>query len=151
MNKKTARILGLLILTVVMVTAFSGCDLIMALFGGKIVARIESFESDLNKSDRSNIYRNFHPDMGDYGAVQTDAFWDSSFSTDYSYAFESIDADDDGLTATATFKVTGYGSTYPYSVSFVFRESGSDVLIFSFTGFDEEIFQILGTTPVTRE
>lgn len=151
MNKRTVRILGLLILAVMTVTVFSGCDLLMALFGGKVVARIESFESDLNSTFRSGIYRNFHQDMQDYDVITAESWWDTAFPSDYSYSFEDINADDDALTATATLTVNEYGNPVSSSVSFTFKEDGSDVLILSFNGYGENIYQILGTTPVTRE
>jgi hypothetical protein len=151
MNKRTVRILGLLILAVMTVTVFSGCDLLMALFGGKLVARIESFESDLNSVFRTDIYKNFHPtDTDQYDAMKVSSYWENAFPSEYDYDFTDIDADEDALEATATLWVTIGGTDYSYNASFTFSEYGSDVLIDDFSGFYITIYQILGTTPVTR-
>jgi len=152
MNKRTVRILGLLILAVVMVTTFSGCDLIMALFGGKVMDRIESFASDLNSSSRTSIYKNFHPTKTtQYDNIKDSSFWDYAFPTSYDYEFINIVASDKNLVATATLVVTIGGIDYEYSVNFTFAEDGFDVLIDDFSGFSVNIYQILGDAPVTRE
>jgi hypothetical protein len=153
MNKRTVRILGLLILAVMTVTVFSGCDLLMALFGGKVIDRISSFESDLNSSSRSGIYYNFHPtETTQYDAIKASSYWEDAFPSVYDYEFSGIIASDEELTASATLTVM-YGATeyYSGSVYFTFAEDGFDVLIDDFSGFYLTIYQILGTTPVTRE
>ena len=152
MNKRTARFLGLLILAVMTVTVFSGCDLLMALFGGKLIDRIYSFGSDLNSSSRSGIYYNFQPtETTQYDAIKDSSYWESAFPSAYDYGFTNIIASDEELVATATLVVTDGGFETEYNVSFTFAEDGFDVLINDFSGFGLTIYQILGTTPATRE
>jgi hypothetical protein len=65
----------LLTLASLLVLLLTSCNLA----GVTIEARIYQFVSDLNATDRSNIYLNFHPDCRDYVEFHASDYFDSSF------------------------------------------------------------------------
>ena len=80
MNRKTTVTLRLLALAALAVVGASSCSL-FDLFGGVgIAARISYFEGELNSSDRSLTYRQFHPTLTtDYDAIKAPRFWSTFF------------------------------------------------------------------------
>lgn len=145
MNGKTIGRIALALVVLLAIASLSGCELLSALFGGKALARVEAFESDLNRSDRSDIYRNFHPtETTQYEAMKIETYWDYAFPPSYDYDFTDIDVDDDNLgSGSATLVVTsGDGELYNSSVSFTFAEEGSDILIKTFSGFSATIYKL---------
>lgn len=80
------NILKATLIAVTVVFAFTGCDLFNTSVSPS--ERVSMFVSDLNSSNRSTIYQNFHPDADDSDNVKTPIWWDNFFS--YTYAPYSI-------------------------------------------------------------
>ncbi len=83
------------LLAAILVLAFGGCSL-----GVSVEDRVAQFLDDLNNTDRSDIYLNFHPTLtADYAALQggTLVDWDVPFPVAYiSYSIPDLDTSDSG-------------------------------------------------------
>lgn len=84
---KARTIIGFVALALVLALALSGC-----MFGPlTIEGRISKFISDLNTTDRLNVYQNFSPtETADYGSIGSGFYWETPFpsgaDTDPEYA-----------------------------------------------------------------
>ena len=100
MNPK--RLLQIAAVCFIVALLVVGC----ALTRTSITDRIIGFQADLNKSDRSSMYLNFHPDStADYNAIKTSAFWVNYFPVvgagEAAYAITNVDpAVQNAVTAT---------------------------------------------------
>jgi len=72
MNK---HLILMLTIAALLALLFTSCNLT----GVTIEARIYQFVSDLNATDRSNIYLNFHPRCTDYLAIHDSAYFNIAF------------------------------------------------------------------------
>jgi len=84
-----------ILLAAILVLALAGCDLL----GVSVQDRVTLFLADLNSSDRSNIYLNFHPTLtNDYAAIQNETYpdWSTLFPTNtyLPYSITSLDTSD---------------------------------------------------------
>ena len=125
MKKATLR---WLVLAAVLVLAIVGCDLL----GVSVQDRVSLFLADLNSTDRSDIYLNFHPALTvDYSALQGGAFpdWSTLFPTggNIPYSINNLDTADPGNVTGDFVSINGVWLTHP----FVFRmaQDGPDWMI----------------------
>jgi hypothetical protein len=119
----------LALLAAVLVLAFGGCSL----FPVSIEERIQLFMDDLNKTDRSMIYLNFHPTLTtDYDAIQGGTHlpdWDVPFAVAYiSYSIADLDPSNPS-TVTGNIN-TAYGAwAGPKAVVFRMAQDGANWMI----------------------
>jgi hypothetical protein len=85
-------------------------------FGVTIQGRLDQFVSDLNAADRSELYLNLDPSLGDYDALKDTAYWGNDTTTgwfplvgvDTPYSLSAVVVDDPGTgTATVTATIDG--------------------------------------------
>ena len=124
MKRKTVLVL-LLVAAVGWLSYLSGCSLL----GVSVEDRVAQFVSDLNDSDRSNMYLNFRPGINDYIGIQDPAYWDSLL--DY------LDA---------PYSETGLASGDPSNVTFTLNDSSPGARAVRFVmekvGFDWMIIEM---------
>lgn len=95
--------------------------------------RVSRLETDLNQN-YDNVYKNWHPDTTTRQAAANPDTLESEFpsSESGSYAFSSVDIDNDARTGTALLN-----SDITYNdegVSFEFKKDGDDWMILSLSG-----------------
>ena len=133
---KTKNALFVLLIILVVALSFESCSL----FGTKIDERIDAFIDDLNNSDRSNVYTNFHPDKtADYNAIKDPSTtWDIWFPVaDIPYSISNLDdSDSDSVTAV----ISSSGTFGPSNATFKMAKDGFDWMI--------EELTVQGLTPV---
>jgi hypothetical protein len=121
MKRKTILLI-LLIAAIGWLSYLTGCSLL----GVSVDDRVMQFVSDINDSDRSQVYLNFHPDILDYSGIQVAAFWDGHFP--YANAPYSISALSTGNPANVTFTISDSGAISK-NVKFVMQQLGNDWMI----------------------
>jgi hypothetical protein len=117
-------LIGLLTI-ILLVSIFIGCTQ----KGTSIEDRVYQFISNLNKTDRSNAYLNFHPDISMYDLIKPDSFWDIDFEKGgIPYSISGLNsADPNNVTAMIdSATIAGWG---PKALRFVMRQNGSDWMI----------------------
>jgi len=131
---KPKHIVAMIILGAAIVVFIMGCFL----FGISINDRISQFQGDLNKTDRTNIYKNFHPTATkDYNAIKTPTFFDTLFPTaglpTTQYTLTSIDSSNPShVTAAISGPVGSIWYPGPVNVYFVMEKDGNDWMIAQF-------------------
>jgi hypothetical protein len=120
--KRKAILLALLVVAVGWLSYLTGCSLL----GVSVDDRVMQFLADINDSDRSQVYLNFHPDILDYSGIQVAAFWDGHFP--YANAPYSISALVTGDPANVTFTISASGYISK-DVLFVMEKLGNDWMI----------------------
>ncbi|MBN2444501.1 MAG: hypothetical protein JXJ04_24280 [Spirochaetales bacterium] len=110
----------------VVLLILSGCPM-----GITIESRIGMFESDLNSSDRSDVYLNFHPDTSSYNQIKDPDYFDGTplaaiyKPIHFSNLSDSVDIGNGQERVTADFSSLGYSDT----CTFIMEQSGIDWLI----------------------
>lgn len=120
---KPGTIVRLAVLGLLVLIATIGCDL----SGGDSVSRserIKQFESDIN-NNLSNVYKNIHPGVNNYGGIRTSVYWEVVFPPEDRSFTVSVTISGNTATGMINAKVgSGVGNR---TVSFRFKEDGSDV------------------------
>jgi hypothetical protein len=117
-------LLGLLII-VLLIFLFVGCTQ----KGISIEDRIYRFISDLNNTDRSHVYENFHPDTPKYDLIKPDSFWEIDFEEGgIPYNISGLNDGNPGNVTAAIDSATivGWG---PKALRFVMLQYGNDWMI----------------------
>jgi hypothetical protein len=110
----------------VVLLILTGCPM-----GITIESRIGMFESDLNSLDRSELYKNFHPDATYYNLIKDPEYFNGSPLSSANMPFhfsnlsEPVDSGDGQKTLTANFS-SGVTSD---TCTFIMEQSGIDWLI----------------------
>ncbi len=127
MKLKRAVMYGML--AALLVIGLGSCEFL----GTSITQRVDFFVTDLNLSDRSNVYLNFTDATLDYGAIDA-TFWDTNFQVvgagEQSYSIEGLDTvDPSNVTGTIygppAFDASGLG----IPIRFVMIQDGVDWFI----------------------
>lgn len=88
MNRRVLSVVKLLALAGLVVSVLSSCFL-LDLFGDDpitVAQRIQGFEDELNKADRSDMYLQFDDfATTDYDAIKASAFWETDFPVGTGY------------------------------------------------------------------
>lgn len=107
----------------------SSCD---GLFPGlpvSITGRIDSFETDLNKTDRSSLYRNFHPtETANYNQIKLPDFFSGSPLSETNIPF-SINIPGTPVDQANGRKLVTGTLTHKYAtlnIQFIMLQSGED-------------------------
>ncbi len=128
-------------LAVLVLIAFGmlSCELFEPEIGVEMKERVEKFEDALNKENRDDIYKQFHPDVEDRDKIKDDEVFDTGPLTyDYEpFEFKDIEVDeekeevtsemhnDNGNVGTATFKME-LDEEYDYYILEFKLETDSD-------------------------
>jgi hypothetical protein len=80
-----------------------------------IEQRIQNFQDALNNSDRTNAYKNLHPDSPAYTVVgETTTLWNTEFLTaDIPYTIGNLPANPAADPSNVTATITGTAYNYP--------------------------------------
>ena len=109
---------------------FFSCNLFNAV---SVEERIIQFVSDCNNSDKSNMYLNFHPDMGDYSIRKADTTW-SEFNSVHATWVITILTNTGSSTKTVTGTINNKNLGAAEAITILFKEDEPDVwLITSFS------------------
>ena len=131
---KTKIALFILLIIFAVTLSFESCSL----FGTKIDERIDSFIDDLNNSDRSNVYTNFHSsETADYNAIKDPSTtWDNWFPVaSITYSISNLDdSDSDNVTAI----INSSGTFGTSDATFKMAKDGFDWMIEELTVPDIE-------------
>ena len=124
------RTIGYSTLGILLLVLVFGCT-----FGMTLEERIAQFETDLNLTDRSDIYMNFHSTSTlDYDAIRDPTYFDITLpvpgSGDTPYDIVIVD-DTNAFAVTATIDSTAMGVGSPYDAIFGMKLEGFDYKIVS--------------------
>jgi hypothetical protein len=127
---KPKHIIAVIILGAILVLCFFGCFLI----GVSIDDRLSQFIGDLNKTDRTSIYKNFHPTATtDYAAIRDQGYINTWFPTTglpgTQYTITGIDSSKSSRVTAAISGPSGIWTPSPVNVYFVMEKDGNDWMI----------------------
>jgi hypothetical protein len=100
-----------LVVAIIAAALFAGCSLPQT--KTSVDDCINNFMSDLNSSDRSNVYTNLDSTSLMYSQVKTATYWNSIFPTGYTYTLSNKSTSGSTVTATLSSSYTLYSSGVP--------------------------------------
>ncbi len=112
-------VISSIIISVLIILLFTGCAEKVS-----IQDRLDMFIAELNKTDRSDVYTNCHPDASKYSQAKPASYWDGIFPTaQIEYSLDSTSPS--GSTVLTTLKSTG--GLNDSDIEFEMKEDTPDV------------------------
>lgn len=114
---KNTAVIRLVVLAAVSLLILAACDMLNSVSSSE---RLNLFMAELNKSDRSNLYKNLSTTAAKYAVAKPGSYWDTHFPTDGAYT-STVTATGTGAITTTLKNAGSFPST---TVTFTFTSTG---------------------------